>query len=592
MTNVKAQNKTSNLIKSVSAHRALRKGQIIPFYQPLVQIRSGQLVGFEVLARWKHPELGLILPDQFIFLAEKHGWIDELTQDLMRKAFRGMSSVSSLLTLSFNISPVQLCNPRLPSMLREAAEGTDFGLERLVIEVTESALLGDMESTLNIAKELKAMGCMLALDDCGTGYSSLFNLQQLPFDELKIDRSFVSSMTEVRQSRKIAAAVAGLARSLCLRSVAEGVETQQQAEMALLLGCDLGQGWFYGKPGPAEELVAVVCTERKKLPLPAANLMAFSNLGGLDWSGIWSIFDSVANGIAIADAKNANLPVIYANAAFERMTGYDITEIVGRNCRFLQGAESNQLGLVPLRHALLEQRDTRVVLRNFKKDGTPFWNELYLSPIRNQDGEITHYLGVQNDITDRVELEERLAYLANHDMLTGLPNRVLLLERTDEAISRAKRSGQTFALLFLDLDNFKYVNDMFGHEAGDELLKVIGQRLTATVRSHEMVARLGGDEFVALLEGLQNEREIPNFIQRLIAELQQPILVAEQEFHPKASIGMALYPRDGESPRELLRAADMAMYTDKHLRQTYERNTVGDDAETRSLTHASEKAAT
>jgi diguanylate cyclase (GGDEF)-like protein/PAS domain S-box-containing protein len=569
MTDVKGQNKLPKPIHAASAYAAFRKGQFIPVFQPLVQLRTGQLVGFEVLARWKHPTLGLILPNRFIFLAEKRGWISELTSDLLRKAFTALSSIPEPLTLSFNISPVQLNDPHLPGLIREAAEGTGFRLNRLVIEVTESALLGDMDSTLSVVRELKAMGCMMSLDDCGTGYSSLLHLQVLPFDELKVDRSFISSMTEVRRSRTIAGAVAGLAQSLDLRAVAEGVETQEQAEMALLLGCDLGQGWFYGRPGPAEELLSVVRAERKKLPTTAMSSMAFSNpLGGMNWDGIRTVFDSLANGITLSDARSPDLPLIYANASFEQITGYSIAEIYGQNCRFLQGPDKNQPGLTSLRQAILEQRETRAVLRNFRKDGTPFWNELYLSPIRNHDGTLTHYLGIQNDITSRVEMKEKLAHLAHHDLLTGLPNRAMLMQRIELAISRAKRGGQTLILLFLDLNNFKHVNDMFGHEAGDELLKAVGHRLAASARSHEMVARLGGDEFVVLLEGLQSDEHVPSVIERLNTGLQQPVLVADQIFRPQASIGMAMYPRDGENPKELLRAADMAMYAQKYLKKS------------------------
>jgi diguanylate cyclase (GGDEF)-like protein/PAS domain S-box-containing protein len=567
MTNVKAQNKLPKAIGTSNVHGALGTGQFVPFFQPLVEIRTGRLVGFEALARWKHPKLGLLSPDRFIFVAEKHGWIAELTQEILRKAVMALSSIDDTLTLSFNISPVQLCDPHLPGLLREAAEGVGFRLERLVIEVTESALLGDIKSALYVAQELKAMGCMLSLDDCGTGYSSLLHLQALPFDELKVDRSFVSSMTEERQSRKIAAAIAGLARSLGLRTVAEGVETQEQAEMALALGCDLGQGWLYGKPGSVEELIGVVRTERKELPITADSLIAFSNLGGLDWSDIRQVFDSVANGITISDARKPDLPLTYTNPAFEKMTGYGVAETLGHNCRFLQGMDRNQPGLALLRQALLEQRDTRVVLKNFRKDGTAFWNELYVSPVRNYDGEITHFLGIQNDITARVELEEKLGHLARHDLLTGLANRATLMEQADHALSRAKRDDRALALLFIDLDNFKHVNDMFGHEAGDELLKVIGHRLATSVRSYEMVGRLGGDEFVVVLEGLENDKDIAMIVQRLTDELQQPILVAEQIFLPQSSIGMAIYPKDGGTTRELLRAADMAMYTQKHLRK-------------------------
>jgi diguanylate cyclase (GGDEF)-like protein/PAS domain S-box-containing protein len=293
---------------------------------------------------------------------------------------------------------------------------------------------------------------------------------------------------------------------------------------------------------------------------PAA---AIASLLGSDWSGVRHIFESVANGISISDVSNSEMPLIYVNPAFEKLTGYVLDEIRGRNCRFLQAGRTTQPGLRPLRHALSERRDVTTILQNFKKDGTPFWNELFLSPIRDRSGEVTHYVGIQNDVTERVELERKLAYMVHHDTLTGLANRGLLMDRLTQALSRADRSGRLVAVLFLDLDNLKTVNDLYGHEAGDLLLQVVGQRLGASVRKHETAARLGGDEFVVVLEDIEDEQAATRIKRRVANEIRQPMLASQQEFNPSASIGMALYPADGTTPGELLRAADMAMYVAK-----------------------------
>jgi PAS domain S-box-containing protein len=249
---------------AASAQSALRQGQFVPYFQPIVALRTGQLVGFEILARWQHPQHGIVSPDQFISLAEKQGWIDTLTLQLLRKAFAAADSIPEPLTLSVNISPVQLRTSSLPGLIRKAAEGTEFPLTRLVIEITESALIDNLDHATSITNELKRMGCKLSLDDFGQGYSSLLHLQALPFDELKVDRCFVASMTERRESRKIVAGVVGLGQSLGLRTVAEGIETRDQAETMRWLGCDLGQGWYFGRPLPAEDLASVVATPRNQ----------------------------------------------------------------------------------------------------------------------------------------------------------------------------------------------------------------------------------------------------------------------------------------------------------------------------------------
>ncbi len=234
--------------------RALENNEIIPYFQPLVELRTGLLRGFEALARWQHPQRGLISPNEFIPLAESSGLHGLLTGKLLSAVFAAAKDIPNHLTLSVNISLTQLTDLTLPRHIFNAAQHANFPLQRLVLEITESALVGNTEHASRIANELKEQGSRLALDDFGTGYSSLRHLQLLPFDELKIDATFVRSMTHTRESRKIAAAIVGLGNSLGLTTVAEGVESQTIADMLLWLGCDIGQGWLYGRPVPPEQL--------------------------------------------------------------------------------------------------------------------------------------------------------------------------------------------------------------------------------------------------------------------------------------------------------------------------------------------------
>jgi PAS domain S-box-containing protein len=252
------------LVDIANIRSALEDDALVPCFQPIVELHTGQLTGFEVLARWQHPQLGLVLPDNFIPMADEYGLIGLLTQQIMRKAFLSAPLMPEPLMLAVNVSPTQLRDLGLPGQIREAAGKAGFPLKRLMVEVTETGLVGNFERAQRITRELKELGCRLSLDDFGTGYSSLHHLQALPFDELKVDRSFVSSMTNTRDSRKIAATIIGLGRSLGLRTVAEGVETEEQAEMLLWLGCEFGQGWFYGRPLTADRIPdAVAATPRK-----------------------------------------------------------------------------------------------------------------------------------------------------------------------------------------------------------------------------------------------------------------------------------------------------------------------------------------
>jgi diguanylate cyclase (GGDEF)-like protein/PAS domain S-box-containing protein len=279
------------------------------------------------------------------------------------------------------------------------------------------------------------------------------------------------------------------------------------------------------------------------------------------------IFDSVCNGITVCDARLPDLPLIYVNPAFEQMTGYTAAETIGRNCRFLQGSDIDQPGVARVREAIRNQREVRVLLRNFRKDRTPFWNELYLSPILDLEGNLTHFMGIQNDVTAQVESERELKFLAHHDNLTGLANRRVLIENLNKAILRASRRIENIAVLFFDIDNFKSVNDVFGHDAGDSVLKIIAERLRECTRASETVARLGGDEFVVVLEDFSADRQPIEVMQRLTSRISEAINLFDQPFHPCASVGMAIFPLDGTTPEALLKVADFNMYINKHNAQ-------------------------
>jgi EAL domain-containing protein (putative c-di-GMP-specific phosphodiesterase class I) len=261
------------LVNPAEVRHALETDAIEPCFQPVVDLRSARLTGFEVLTRWHHPTLGLVLPRNFIQVSEELGIIGILTRQILRKAFRSASVLPGRLTLSVNVSPIQLRFRSLPTQIREAAEEAGLPLDRLVIEVTESAILDNEEMALSIAHELKEMGCGLALDDFGTGYASMRHLVTLPFDQLKVDRSFIQEMGSRPESRKIVSAVVGLGRSLGLITLAEGVESREQESMLIQVGCVLGQGWLYGRPLAADQIPMMAAgPETSRTPALAAGM--------------------------------------------------------------------------------------------------------------------------------------------------------------------------------------------------------------------------------------------------------------------------------------------------------------------------------
>ena len=407
-----------------TVRQALDQDDVEPCFQPVVELYTGRLAGFEVLARWKHPRLGLVLPENFISLAEESGLIGNLTSQIMRKAFMLAPVLPDPLVLAFNFSPVQLHYRSLPLQICEAAKDSGFPLQRVMVEITESALVNNLERARQIAIELRAMGCRMALDDFGTGYSSLRHLQDLPFDVLKVDQSFVSSMTSKRESRKIVAAIVGLGQSLDLITVAEGVETEEQAEMLLRLGCTLGQGWFYGRPATADQIPKIVAAAPHGLSPrspPSGDGSVVSGLEALPTqrlAQLQALYDGAPVGLCFLDR---NLRYVSINRRLAAMNGAPVAAFLGRR------VEEMAPGIFPaiepyIRRALQGEAMEEVELSRppndpVKPDGT---NLVSYQPALDEAGEV---IGVSVAVIDITELkrtndalresEEHLRYMVN-----------------------------------------------------------------------------------------------------------------------------------------------------------------------------------
>lgn len=274
--------------------------------------------------------------------------------------------------------------------------------------------------------------------------------------------------------------------------------------------------------------------------------------------------ESSYNGVVVVDALEPGMPIIYANPAFERITGYSESEVIGKNCRFLQGSDIDQLKLEEIRFGLRNKKEVRVVLKNYRKDGSFFWNELFISPVFNEaTGSITHFVGVQNDISDQKKYESELRYNSSHDLLTGLPNRTVFEDRLRQGCQIVQRYKRRLAVMFVDLDGFKPINDLYGHTYGDQLLIEVARRMEIQVRPGDTVSRMGGDEFIILLPDLAHDDDVVPIAERILESISKPYDVKGVELHVTACVGITLGDGHEDSPNVLVQQADLAMYKAK-----------------------------
>jgi predicted signal transduction protein with EAL and GGDEF domain len=232
---------------------AIETGQIVPYYQTLVDLDTAKTVGFEVLARWEHPVRGLLMPDLFIPIAEDTGTIGLLTDRLLERAMEDAKAWPHHLYISMNFSPRQISDPMLAQRILGLLTKAAFAPHRLVVEITENAVVQRLEDAKIVLHSLRNVGVRIALDDFGTGYSGLYHLRELQLDTIKIDRSFVTEMMHRPEQAKIVRAILSLGHALGLKTVAEGIESPELHEVLVKLGCTTGQGHLFGKASPAKE---------------------------------------------------------------------------------------------------------------------------------------------------------------------------------------------------------------------------------------------------------------------------------------------------------------------------------------------------
>lgn len=287
----------------------------------------------------------------------------------------------------------------------------------------------------------------------------------------------------------------------------------------------------------------------------------------IDLNLAYQALNSANDGITIVDMQQTDQPLIYVNTAFENITGYSSVEILGKNCRFLQGTMPDQPNVRIIHKAIANKKNCRVILKNFKKNGTLFWNELSLAPLFDAQGELTYYVGVQKDVTVEMIQKQEIAYLSEHDVLTGLDNYRGFFSKINGMVREGRKNNMYLAIGIADIDYFKEINDKHGHIKGNEILKLIGSQTNLEFRSNDIAARFGGDEFCFAMLTETNDNEF--FYNKIEAVLSRINSFLATSLQISMSAGVAIEKLTDKTRIEnLIHQADLIMYDNKQRKRS------------------------
>jgi diguanylate cyclase (GGDEF)-like protein/PAS domain S-box-containing protein len=267
---------------------------------------------------------------------------------------------------------------------------------------------------------------------------------------------------------------------------------------------------------------------------------------------------AISQGVLIAGTDRR---ILWCNPSFEAISGYCEAEILGRDCSFMDGTLSSPEVSLLIDMALRHEREFAGEILNYRKDGSSFWNAITISPVRDESGQLSHFVSITRDVTSEKSYQAKLDHMAYFDVLTGLPNRLLKADRLNQAMIQARRTGHGLALVYIDLDGFNAINNAHGHDTGDQVLVAVANQMHATLREGDTLARIGGDEFVAILLEVSEHTACAPMLERLLAAASQPVELDDLSLQLSASLGVTFYPQDKPiEADQLLRQADQAMY--------------------------------
>ncbi len=556
--------------------QALSEKQFEVWYQPRYCLRTGQIVAAEALVRWRHPQKGLLHPDEFISLFERTGLIDKLDLYVWEQACadtaRWEKQGCPALPVSVNVSRADLYDPELPGRLGEILRRYSLPASRLHLEITETVCAKEPHQIVEAAKRLKQAGFVLEMDDFGSAYSSLNMLNELPIDLLKLDMKFLRHEKNPGRDRNILYFIIDLARWMRLPVTAEGVETREQADWLRGIGCDCGQGYFFSRPLPEKEYLQLLRRCKEEASVRQQNSAPEPEDGE-------------------GDTHRPTLLILEREEVYRQLQ----QRVLGRRYHLVWKESSEEIlqALARPDHAvqmvLLDmaviRADAGRTLQLIRKE--PALQDLpvlvsgpfapgaeetllqmgaddFLAKPYNDTPLLHHVQGVlarrrfSYSRSEESEEQRRLEDAANRDYLTGVLNRRGL----DQAVEQMELEGRQGmnALYVLDLDDLKGTNDRHGHFYGDKKLRAFADYLTSCLRAEDLVARIGGDEFIILMRQIPSAEVARQQGQRLCRDLERKSGVDGEKI--SCSAGVAIFRGMAELQQALVRA-DQALYQAK-----------------------------
>lgn len=546
---------------------ALKEEQFSIYYQPKYNLRDDTMAGAEALVRWIHPEMGFLSPGEFIPIFEKNGFITRMDYYVWEHCCRDLSEWKKkgypLLPISVNVSRADVYQLNLPETLSNLVKKYDLKPAYLHLEITESAYMEDPGQLISTIEQLRTLGFIIEMDDFGSGYSSLNMLNQMKMDVLKLDMKFIQSETAKPQEQGILRFIIELARWMNLSVVAEGVETHAQLERLRKIGCDYVQGYFFSKPLPVQEFEELLKLQPAdfewKLPQKSNLQPALKRILVVDedikyQARVKQVFEGEYEVISVSsetDALNyfkeqqeSPVSVILLSMSLPDSGAKTFMDTIRQN---------PALWRIPVLATLPVNEHLSEVVMDLDTDD--FLCKRH--PFSDLKRRVERLLGMAT----YYERERILQDEASRDYLTGLLNR----RGFYTAIDAFRQKDFPLAIYLFDLDNLKKVNDQYGHEAGDQMLKYFSKILRKNTREGDVLCRYGGDEFMVILRKINSPEAILKKGERICLEMGG--FMQEEGFHASCSGGVVMCGPNEKPTSELIDRADQALYHAKRERK-------------------------